>query len=318
MTHTNPIVLTKPYLYVDDSNDNNSGIYRDNLSFFKEIYSRKKPKAHVLECNIALRKSNYSRSGYHIEIIGKWFLSKFMIRHIQENFGNIKFASKHFKSTDIRHELPADYHCLYPNLQDTSILENSEVSFLTREKQHQPETHKNESNNIFLGTPPRTFHLTPPIIRPNPNFNQQRPSAIQQNPNFNKFSSQRTHHLNTRNPSADNYTDNYQEYQYSTNDNYTDDYQDSQNFGAESYTDNYQEHQSNISDHTNDQYDFGYSETQLNQYENFQDFPIGPISFDPPINQSIDPTSELQAQVQALNISDNLNPNLNFPEQMFL
>ncbi|KAG5885803.1 hypothetical protein JTB14_031520 [Gonioctena quinquepunctata] len=60
------------------------------------------------------------------------------------------------------------------------------------------------------------------------------------------------------------------------------------------------------------------SETQLNQYENFQDFPIGPISFDPPINQSIDPTSELQAQVQALNISDNLNPNLNFPEQMFL
>ncbi|KAG5877497.1 hypothetical protein JTB14_028906 [Gonioctena quinquepunctata] len=166
-----------------------------------------------------------------------------------------------------------------------------------------------------------TVHLNllrPPIIRPNPNFNQQRPSAIQQNPNFNKFSSQRTHHLNTRNPSADNYTDNYQEYQYSTNDNYTDDYQDSQNFGAESYTDNYQEHQSNISDHTNDQYDFGYSETQLNQYENFQDFPIGPISFDPPINQSIDPTSELQAQVQALNISDNLNPNLNFPEQMFL
>ncbi|KAG5886620.1 hypothetical protein JTB14_013068 [Gonioctena quinquepunctata] len=139
--------------------------------------------------------------------------------------------------------------------------------------------------------------------------------AIQQNPNFNKFSSQRTHHLNTRNPSADNYTDNYQEYQYSTNDNYTDDYQDSQNFGAESYTDNYQEHQSNISDHTNDQYDFGYSETQLNQYENFQDFPIGPISFDPPINQSIDPTSELQAQVQALNISDNLIPNLNFPNK---
>ncbi|KAG5888016.1 hypothetical protein JTB14_007135 [Gonioctena quinquepunctata] len=90
---------------------------------------------------------------------------------------------------------------------------------------------------------------------------------------------------------------------------------DSQNFGAESYTDNYQEHQSNISDHTNDQYDFGYSETQLNQYENFQDFPIGPISFDPPINQSIDPTSELQAQVQALNISDNLNPNLNFPNK---
>ncbi|KAG5872783.1 hypothetical protein JTB14_031555 [Gonioctena quinquepunctata] len=120
------------------------------------------------------------------------------------------------------------------------------------------------------------------------------------------------------NSSADNYTDNYQEYQYSTNDNYTDDYQDSQNFGAESYTDNYQEYQSNISDHTNDQYDFGYSETQPNQYENFQDFPIGPISFDPPINQSIDPTSELRAQVQALNISDNLNPNLNFPEQMFL
>ncbi|KAG5871422.1 hypothetical protein JTB14_025431 [Gonioctena quinquepunctata] len=78
------------------------------------------------------------------------------------------------------------------------------------------------------------------------------------------------------------------------------------------------EHQSNISDHANDQYDFGYSETQPNQYKNFQDFPIGPISFDPPINQSIDPTSELQAQVQALNISDNLNPNLNFPEQMFL
>ncbi|KAG5881769.1 hypothetical protein JTB14_021139 [Gonioctena quinquepunctata] len=51
---------------------------------------------------------------------------------------------------------------------------------------------------------------------------------------------------------------------------------------------------------------------------NIFDFPIGPISFDPPINQSIDPTSELQAQVQALNISDNLNPNLNFPEQMFL
>ncbi|KAG5876610.1 hypothetical protein JTB14_004222 [Gonioctena quinquepunctata] len=166
----------------------------------------------------------------------------------------------------------------------------------------------------------------PSIIRPNPNFNQQRPSAIQQNPNFNKFSSQRIYHLNTWNPSADNYTDNYQEYQYSTNDNYTanyqeyqystndnytDDYQDSQNFGAESHNANYQEYQSNT-------FDFGYSETQPNQYENFQDFPIGPISFDPPINQSIDPTLELRAQVQALNISDNLNPNLNFPEQMFL
>ncbi|KAG5864655.1 hypothetical protein JTB14_013329 [Gonioctena quinquepunctata] len=165
----------------------------------------------------------------------------------------------------------------------------------------------NQSNNQ------NQSQYRPSIIRPNPNFNQQRPSAIQQNPNFNKFSAQRTHHLNTRNPSADNYTDNYQEYQYSTNDNYTDDYQDSQNFGAESYTDNYQEHQSNISDHTNDQNDFGYSETQPNQYEHFQDFPIGPISFDAPINQSIDPTSELQAQVQVLNISDNLNPNLNFP-----
>ncbi|KAG5870339.1 hypothetical protein JTB14_038035 [Gonioctena quinquepunctata] len=160
---------------------------------------------------------------------------------------------------------------------------------------------------------PNQSQFRPPIIRPNPNFNQQRPSAIQQNQIL-----KRTHHLDTRNSSADNYTYNYQEYQYSTNDNYTDDYQDSQNFGAESYTDNYQEFQSNISDHTNDQYDFGYSETQPNQYENFQDFPIGPISFDPPINQSIDPTSELQAQVQALNISDNFNPNLNFPEQMFL
>ncbi|KAG5875802.1 hypothetical protein JTB14_016818 [Gonioctena quinquepunctata] len=196
--------------------------------------------------------------------------------------------------------------------QNTNFQQNPRFYQNFRPNQTNQSNQPNQSNNQ------NQSQFRPPIIRPNPNSNQQRPSAIQQNLNFNRFSSQRTHHLNTRNPSADNYTDNYQEYQYSTNDNYTDDYQDSQNFGAESYTDNYQEHQSNISDHTNDQYDFGYSETQLNQYENFQDFPIGPISFDPPINQSIDPTSELQAQVQALNISDNLNPNLNFPEQMFL
>ncbi|KAG5879607.1 hypothetical protein JTB14_018794, partial [Gonioctena quinquepunctata] len=93
----------------------------------------------------------------------------------------------------------------------------------------------------------------------------------------------------------------------SNDDNYTDNYQDSQNVGAESYTAIRNINQTLPIIH--DPYNFKYSETQPNRYENFQDFPI---------DQSIDPTSELQAQVQALNISDNINPDLNFPEHMFL
>ncbi|KAG5878908.1 hypothetical protein JTB14_034600 [Gonioctena quinquepunctata] len=59
MEHTNPIVLTKPYLYGTDKYKN-SEIYRDNLSFFKELHLRKIQKQHVIECNTVLRRSNYS------------------------------------------------------------------------------------------------------------------------------------------------------------------------------------------------------------------------------------------------------------------
>ncbi|KAG5886214.1 hypothetical protein JTB14_006409 [Gonioctena quinquepunctata] len=109
MEHTNPIVLTKPYLYGTDKYKN-SEIYRDNLSFFKELHLRKIQKQHVIECNTVLRRSNYSRNGKYIKDIGKWHLAKVINRHIQEKFGEVSVKdepiSNNTQPYDFQQEIP--------------------------------------------------------------------------------------------------------------------------------------------------------------------------------------------------------------------
>lgn len=54
--------------------------------------------------------------------------------------------------------------------------------------------------------------------------------------------------------------------------------------------------------------------TNLSENENYQDFLKLESDSDPPIQ---DPISEIQSQIQTLNL-DNMDPNLNFPEEKFL
>ncbi|KAG5897244.1 hypothetical protein JTB14_013148 [Gonioctena quinquepunctata] len=109
MKHTNPIVLTKPYLYGTDKYKNIE-IYRDNLSFFKELHLKKIQKQHVIECNTVLRRSNYSRNGKYIKDIGKWHLAKVINRHIQEKFGEVSLKdepiSNNTQPCDFQQEIP--------------------------------------------------------------------------------------------------------------------------------------------------------------------------------------------------------------------
>ncbi|KAG5884087.1 hypothetical protein JTB14_027770 [Gonioctena quinquepunctata] len=83
---TNPIILTQPYQY--NNGFNNMTVYLNNLSVCKELNSRQMKIMNVIECNGVLRKSNYNRNREDINKVGKKFLARFIINHINDYFLN--------------------------------------------------------------------------------------------------------------------------------------------------------------------------------------------------------------------------------------
>lgn len=122
LKHTNPIVLTKPYMF-SNSRNRNIGIYQDNLSFLKELHLRNIGKSHVFECNNVLRKSNYERNGSYINNTGKWYLAKAISSHIKNNFLKCSHIHDELKPIDFQQEMPSDYQYLYPKLHEMSLNE---------------------------------------------------------------------------------------------------------------------------------------------------------------------------------------------------
>lgn len=131
------------------------------------------------------------------------------------------------------------------------------------------------------------------------NLPQNRPSVINRNPNF-RPNPQRTYHVNTNNHLQDEYTNH-------TNDFYYYDYQEYSN--PADYQPSYSSHYEINDEHPIE---------SLNA-ESYQDFLSLPVQQHPPGTnyQEIDPVAELQSQIQAMNLDD-MDPNLNFPEQTFL
>lgn len=130
-------------------------------------------------------------------------------------------------------------------------------------------------------------------FRPSPSAqqNQNRPSVIQRNPN-NYSSYPRTHHIN--------YDQQYQPYYDSYN-------QDPYYENAQYTPDQYE------SDHY-----FENCSVEPIEAQDHQNFPLSPHHTQPPDSlPQIDPMTEIQNQIQTLNL-DNMDPNANFPEQMFL
>lgn len=164
--------------------------------------------------------------------------------------------------------------------------------------------------------PSNAQQTRPSVIRPNPNFQQRFPSN-QQNPNFNRQNPQRTHHVN-----FDNYYDPYE---------HTNSYNEPDNFNNPQFDDS-----QNCQINYNDQYlpQGNYCNNWQNQYENYtansqmpqEDYTANPQDFrlgteypvDTPTQEPDPQIDELSNQVQTMNINDNLNPYLNFPEQGFM
>lgn len=127
--------------------------------------------------------------------------------------------------------------------------------------------------------------------------NQMRPPVIQRNPNYRP--NHRTHHFNQNNPYDQvNYHD-YSEYE-DTAYEYPEVYPEYDNFNTDYHTDD------------NQPYDEFSEPSDPYQY---QDFLSLPNQNHPP--DSTDKLSEIETQIQALNLDD-MNPNVNFPEQTFL
>lgn len=187
-----------------------------------------------------------------------------------------------------------------PNFQGNSNFQN--FSQQNNQSSYRTSPQNNQSNNPQQNRPS--------AIRPNPNFNQQRPSAIQPNPNYNRFNQQKAHHLNYE-PCNSQYDSN----QYDSNQ-----YDSNQFNQYQNYSSDYQVQ--------NETYDYGNNSenyTANSQSENYEDYGANPQDFyqgfdqltDPP-NQDNEPIAELQTQIQTMNLNDNLNPFLNFPEQNFM
>lgn len=151
---------------------------------------------------------------------------------------------------------------------------------------------QNQTSNNFQSN--NQNQQRPPVIQ-QPNQSQFRPSVIQRNPNF--YSNQhRTHHMNY----YDLYDDESQQYDDGSYGQYLD------------YSYDYPEYQS--------QYDPNADSLPMPNVvtSDYQNFLSLPNQNHPPNNTSqSDPIPEIQKKVQALNL-DNMNPNLNFPEQNFL
>ncbi|XP_030751005.1 uncharacterized protein DDB_G0286379-like [Sitophilus oryzae] len=152
-------------------------------------------------------------------------------------------------------------------------------------------------NTLLTGLEPRLGQLIRATSKPNTfqqsqqrtfngqNQNQSSRPTFQRN--FNQ-PQQRAHHVNFDNNFNNNYS--YEEYpNYDLNDN-----------------GNFQE---------NDYYDeYSYDTPNPDNYSDFLDLTT---KDQPPDTLIQDPTSEIQTQIQALNLED-MNPNLNFPEQKLL
>ena len=151
----------------------------------------------------------------------------------------------------------------------------------------------NQNSNNFQQN--NQTHLRPPVIQQSgqPNF---RPSVIQRNPNL--YTNQhRAHHMN-----------------------YYDQFNDNINHQCDDINyDQYPDYNGEVLDYEY-QYDPNFNglsipNTDTSEYQNFLSLPN---QNHPPNNTSqLDSIPEIQKKVQTLNL-DNLDPNLNFPEQNFL
>lgn len=147
LKHTNPIVLTKLYQYDENGGRKCFKTYLENLNFFKTLHYGNINMKHVLDCNAVLRRSNYNTQGQYIRNIGKWYICKRIVSHIENNFNeneikhegkNRKHVSKkdiliprggeHKYSEVITEVESTQNNQLYPNLQEISLLENTEVA----------------------------------------------------------------------------------------------------------------------------------------------------------------------------------------------
>lgn len=157
LKHTNPIIMTKPYEYGKNKTQNYK-IYKDNIFFRKQLCERNISMKHVIECNAAVRRSNYSTNGQYIRNIGKLFIAKKIISHIHNNFvveedkpikeeSNQKmfeYLGKHVPAQMGDESVSEDFieqvkttnttnkGQLYPNLQEMSLLETAEQMTMER------------------------------------------------------------------------------------------------------------------------------------------------------------------------------------------
>jgi hypothetical protein len=140
----------------------------------------------------------------------------------------------------------------------------------------------------------------------NPNFTQSRPFVPNKNPNFKSYP-QKTFHVNSddqvyeeinNNPGTTYFFDDIQEYHDPTCYAPIPD--------------------APIQDFNGQNLEYNYN-SENNDFQNFQYTP--PEQHPPdetyPVNSIPDPMLQIQTQIQTLNLDD-MNPNLNFPEQTFL
>lgn len=151
----------------------------------------------------------------------------------------------------------------------------------------------------------------PSVIRPNPNY-QQRSSTNQPNSNFNRPNPQRTHHVNFDGQDCQNYDCNFDNQQFNDQhpQNYSNSYEqeNNQTFTEENYTVN----------SPNDSSFNNYQQPVYEDYTGNQDFYAGQEYPTDTPTQTDTQIDELSHQVQTMNVHDNFDPNLNFPEQRFM
>jgi len=154
---------------------------------------------------------------------------------------------------------------------------------------HQPQQTANGNNysqqwRMNNGNQNRNFGNS----NPNSNQVQNRSSFNQNKPQYSQ-PQQRTYHMHYEQP-LEEYDPNYS-FQHELN---------SQSYG-ENTVDHFNQETFDIPVHTND----------------YQDFLTLPTTSQPPENDAQDPVAEIQSHIQTLNL-DNMDPNLNFPEQHFI
>lgn len=77
-THTNGLILTRPYGH---KTDENNFIYKSNLSLYRQLYHRKLNLASVFDSNSALCRGN--RISYYTKK-GKWLIARALWRHLRD------------------------------------------------------------------------------------------------------------------------------------------------------------------------------------------------------------------------------------------